>query len=195
MKILAFADVHGSQEALDRVIAKSSNADVLLCAGDLSNFEHGLHKMLGRLAQSHRLLIIIPGNHEGEELLRQECARFEGIIYLHRGLYRVGDVCFVGYGGGGFSEVDRDFENFVKKARGHMKGKVVLVTHAPPYGTKLDKIYGEARGCKSIRDFIIAEKPVLAVSGHLHENDGVEDYIGKTHLINPGKKGRILYVQ
>ncbi|MBW3023162.1 metallophosphoesterase, partial [Candidatus Woesearchaeota archaeon] len=39
MKILAFADPHASLPALKEVEKKAKDADVILCAGDISIFE------------------------------------------------------------------------------------------------------------------------------------------------------------
>jgi Icc-related predicted phosphoesterase len=78
----------------------------------------------------------------------------------------------------------RDFlKNFRQKSE---SSKQVLVTHAPPHKTKLDKIFlGLHVGSKVIREFIDNFQPDLAVCGHIHEARGV-DHIGKTLIINPG---------
>jgi len=52
---------------------------------------------------------------------------------------------------------------------------------------------GEHAGNKSIRKFIERIKPVLAISGHLHECVG-EDKIKETKVVNPGYKGKILTI-
>jgi len=67
-----------------------------------------------------------------------------------------------------------------------VKGKFILVTHNPPFGTKLDKVEtGEHVGSKVIREFIEKEKPLLAISAHIHEAGGI-DKIGKTTIFYPG---------
>ena len=43
-----------------------------------------------------------------------------------------------------------------------------------------------------IRKFIEQFKPEVAICGHIHENSGKIDYIGKTKVINPGYKGKII---
>ena len=68
------------------------------------------------------------------------------------------------------------------------------MTHAPPHNTKLDKIIDGHCGNKSIRSFITKSKPDIAFSGHIHENNGKEDKIGKTRVINPGPYGKIVIV-
>ncbi len=35
-------------------------------------------------------------------------------------------------------------------------------------------------------------QPDIALCGHIHENNGTEDLIGKTHVINPGPLGRLI---
>ena len=73
----------------------------------------------------------------------------------------------------------------------------VLMTHQPAWGTKVDTV-GEDQhtGSIAIRDFIEKNKPLLAISGHIHEAAGV-DSIGDTVVINPGplRLGRYAYIQ
>ena len=72
--------------------------------------------------------------------------------------------------------------------------KVILVTHAPPYQTRLDKIGDSFVGNRSIRNFIESNNPMLAISGHFHENSGKDDRIGKTVVINPGPFGKLIRI-
>jgi len=77
------------------------------------------------------------------------------------------------------------FKKTIKK-----DSKVVLVTHAPPYKTKLDHLEttNEYHGNESIRKFIKSTKPLLNVCGHLHENENKIDKINSTIILNPGKE-------
>src|SRR3989344_3056089 len=70
---------------------------------------------------------------------------------------------------------------------------LIIITHAPPYNTKLDLILNHI-GNKSIRNIILKYKPILAISGHIHENETQEDYIQKTKCINPGMYGKIIKI-
>ena len=47
-------------------------------------------------------------------------------------------------------------------------------------------------GNKDIRKFIDKIKPDLVISGHLHENAGKEDKIGKSRILNPGPTGMLI---
>ncbi|HII71367.1 TPA: hypothetical protein HA265_01275, partial [Candidatus Woesearchaeota archaeon] len=60
--------------------------------------------------------------------------------------------------------------------------------------TKLDDIWGESAGNDSFRRFIEEHEPHTAISGHLHENSGKVDKVGKTKLINPGPWGVVLEI-
>jgi len=74
---------------------------------------------------------------------------------------------------------------------------LVLVTHQPAHGTRLDTPFtGGHAGSPAIRAFIERHRPILAVSGHLHEVIGV-DRIGPTTLVNPGpfRQGRYAVVE
>ena len=193
MNILAFVDVHDSSKALALLSEKAKEADILVCAGDISVFGRGLAKNLATLDSIGKPIIITHGNHEGEEEMRQACTQTNNIIYIHNEMVEVDDVAFLAYGGGGFSSHDTGFEMFAKQFAPRLKGKkVVLITHGPPYKTALDDVGGQHAGNKSYTNFITFHKPVLAVSGHIHENAGKQQMIGPTLVINPGPAGKLL---
>ncbi|MFH1316553.1 MAG: metallophosphoesterase [Candidatus Woesearchaeota archaeon] len=192
MKILTFVDIHTSKKAMEKIKEKAKNADLLVCAGDVSIFGQGLNEGLKELNGLGKPIVIIHGNHESEKEMRDAIKPFKNFIFLHGEAMEVDDLTFLGYGGGGFSLVDKNFEKFGKIFEKRIENrKVVLLTHAPPYKTNLDKINGEYAGNKSIRQFIEKHSPVLAVSGHLHENSEKEDKIGETIVVNPGPFGKI----
>jgi hypothetical protein len=193
MKLLIFSDVHGRASMLSALAKKAKNADMLVCAGDMTVFEEGLEMMLRKLNQIGKPVLMIPGNHESPHLLKAICKSFENIIYIHGKAYFKDGYCFIGYGSGGFSIKDPEFESFARKLEIPNGNRIVLVTHAPPYGTKIDHIWGH-HGSKSYRSFIEKMKPIIAVSGHLHETQGMEDRIGKTRVLNPGPKGKIVEI-
>ncbi|MBD3259881.1 hypothetical protein GF371_04605, partial [Candidatus Woesearchaeota archaeon] len=90
-----------------------------------------------------------------------------------------------------FEQVGKKFEQRLQKLRKmYEELKVVFMTHAPPHNTKLDAIHGSHAGCKTLRKFIENLQPDLMICGHLHENEGKEDAVGETKLINPGWHGR-----
>jgi len=194
MKILAFVDMHGDLSALIDLKKKAKKADAIVCAGDITIFENDIDYFLLELNNIGKPVLIIHGNHESSSVLKNLCKPLENITFIHKKLHKLQDLLFVGYGGGGFSLTEPGFEKFVKNNKSKIKGKIVLVTHAPPYGTKLDKLNSEHYGNKSITKFIEQFKPKLVICGHLHETAGIVQKLGKTLAINPGPKGKIIEV-
>lgn len=201
MKLLVFTDTHGSLTALKRIEqkTKSQNPDLLVCAGDISMFEHGIGMILRKLNRLNKKVIIIHGNHEDDSTFRKYSRIFRNITFIHKNHHIEDNALFLGFGGGGFSQRDKEFENlanerFKKIILENKDKKIILVTHAPPYGTKLDKLGKNHAGNKSIKNFIEKNKIDLHICGHLHENFGKEDRIKKTKLMNPGPFGKIVEV-
>jgi len=196
MKILAFVDLHGSLKALDKIKTKAKQADMIVCAGDISIFENNLDYLLFQLDKLNKPVLIIPGNHEDSTHLSQLTKELNNVTNIHKKVIIKENFLFLGYGGSGFSMVDKEFitisKKFEKELKKHKDKKTILVTHAPPYKTKLDKIQGEACGNKSIKNFIKKVKPNLVISGHLHENAEKEDKIKNIKLVNPGPYGKII---
>ena len=200
MKIIAFTDVHGSLTALKRIENKvrTQKPDLIVCAGDISIFERGIVGLIRRLNKLKKKILIINGNHENVSTFIKLSKLFKNIIFIHKKCFIQDNLLFLGYGGGGFSIVDKEFEKtsikFQKIIKNNKDKKIILVTHAPPYKTKLDKLVGGHAGNKSIRKFIENNKIILHICGHLHENFGKEDMIGKTKIINPGPFGKIVEI-
>ena len=201
MKILAFTDTHGSLSALRRIEqkVKTQKPDLLVCAGDISIFEHGIMGILRRLNKLNKKIVIVHGNHEDDSTFVKLSKSFKNIIFVHKKHYVEANLLFLGYGGGGFAVVDREFEKiaktkFKKIIKDNKWKKIILVTHAPPYKTRLDKLIQGHCGSKSIRHFIEKNNVDLLICGHLHENFGKEDKIKKTKAINPGPFGKIVEI-
>ena len=198
MKLLAFVDVHANTSALKRIEeqAKRHNPDLLVCCGDISIFEQNIDRIIEKLGAIKKPLLLIHGNHESENIVKKLCERYDNIFFLHKKTKEIGNFVFIGYGGGGFSQIDKGFEKFSKTIEKKIIGKkTVLLTHGPPYKTALDVVYDEHVGCMSYTKFIKANQNiVLSVSGHIHDTAGRKDKIGKTTIINPGPKGMIISI-
>jgi len=195
MKILAFVDVHENIKALNKVIEKSKNVKLLVCAGDLTIFEQNMDLMLSMLNSIGKPVLIIPGNHETSTNLRKACSLFRNIIYLHKRSYEIENYLFLGHGKGGFSTHNPQFEKTAKIfSKKITKEKItILISHEPPYGTKLDLIDKHC-GSKSLRKFIDKNRLKLVICGHLHENRNKMDKVNNTLIINPGPYGKIINI-
>lgn len=198
MRILAFVDMHGSMSALKKIeeSAAKENVDAVVCAGDVTVFGDSMKYLVSRLDKIGKPVFMLHGNHEGEMALKHICDATKNVLFLHQKVVDLKECVFIGFGGGGFSTRDEHFEEWSKrKLQGiDPRKKIVLITHAPPYGTNLSKILDGDAGNKSFTDFIKKAKPALVVCGHLHENRGMEDKIGETKIINPGPWGKTVVV-
>lgn len=197
MKVLCFADTHGIKKAILNIVKNSKNADIVLCAGDLSDFGKKLEEHLKALSKCNCSVLLVNGNHEDEKEMRKICGKYENLTFLHKGSFEYKGYFFFGYGGMGFSQRDTGFELTAKQFIKTLKkdSKIISLTHAPPYRTKLDYRTGfNYVGNQSLREFIEQIQPVLHVCGHMHENMGKHDHIGKTVVINPGPKGKLIKV-
>jgi uncharacterized protein len=194
MKILTFADLHGSFRTLNELKEKAKETEAVVCAGDVSIFQERLDELLEELNSMKQPVIMVPGNHETHEDLKFASENFENIKYIHNDFYLMDkNYLFLGSGGGGFSTRDPEFEKISRDFKSLIKNehKTILVTHAPPHNTKVDFINGNHAGSKSIREFLDSMKINLHVCGHLHENARVQDKVKDTIVVNPGYKGII----
>ncbi|MBS3176515.1 metallophosphoesterase [Candidatus Woesearchaeota archaeon] len=200
MKILAFTDLHNSEKALDKMREKvlKNNPKIIICSGDFTIFCRNPEPMLKKFNQFGKPFYFTHGNHEDEREVERISKKYSNLHFFHKETCVIDDILFLWYGGQGFSCVDKRFEQFFPTFEKKMKNfeKVVLVTHAPPYKTKLDLIVGEHCGNKSFRQFLMkhCSKIILYICGHLHENFHKSDRIGKCRLVNPGPDGEIIEV-
>src|SRR3989344_4159426 len=196
MKLLAFTDSHLNKIALKRIKEKALKykPDLMICCGDISIFGSGLNEVAKFLNSFNIKTLVIPGNHESPEEIRDICSKNKNLINLHRGLYEYENYLFFGWGTGGFSFIEEGFEKTAKqfKKSQDKSKKLIFVTHAPIYNTKLDELPFGHRGCKSTRKFIEEVQPVLTLCGHFHENFKKQDKIKKTLIVNPGPDGTII---
>ncbi|MFH1209385.1 MAG: metallophosphoesterase [archaeon] len=195
MKILAFGDTHGNISYINRIIKliNDKKPDLLICSGDLTNFGGDIKKYVNMFPEDI-LMLMVPGNHESSELL--DSLNNKNLINLHKKSFETDDYIFFGYGEGGFSYVDKEFEDTYNKFKKNVNGKkIILITHAPPFDTAIDYLprLGN-RGNKSFRNFIDELNPLLCVSGHFHENSGKSFKLKETILVNPGPLGKLIEI-
>ena len=63
-----------------------------------------------------------------------------------------------------------------------------MVTHMHAQGTKSE--FSGIEGSRSIRRAIEKFQPDFLIHSHIHEAEGIEEKIGKTKVINVGRKGK-----
>ncbi len=195
MKLLLFSDIHNDWKTLERLLAV--DADYYIAAGDQVTWAKGIDRCGEILAQRAGKMYVLPGNHESAEMVSAMCAR-HGLHDLHERHIAVGrwHVAGLGYSSptpfqtpGEYSEqqiADR-LQRFAELT------PLVLVCHAPPYRSALDRIReGLHAGSQSVREFIEKHQPEHFFCGHIHECEGVDIQMGRTHARNVGKTGYLL---
>ena len=184
MRLLALTDLHGDLKALDRSLNSAGVVDAILVLGDVGMTRASIERAYRRLAREDRPVYVIHGNHESEDDAR-ELAHEHGLIFVHRSVAPLEDLFIVGYGDDGFSHERRDLDSFTSELP-DLAHRSIVLTHAPPFDTPLDDLDGDHVGDVSVRRLIERAKPLVALSGHLHENFHVGGTLGDSIIANPG---------
>ena len=67
-----------------------------------------------------------------------------------------------------------------------------MVSHGHAAGTKSE--LSGIPGSDALRKAIDKFQPDLFIAGHIHELEGVEEKIGKTRVVNVGRRGKIFEI-
>jgi len=195
MLVLVTSDFHGYEKAFKATaeIAEEEKSDLLIICGDITNFGtiKQAEKYLSQLVALKKPVLFVPGNCDLPSLLTGE---INGAVNLHQKCVLMNDYSFIGIGGAPISPLNTPLEfpeeQMMKwlemTAEKCSSNKLILVSHSPPYDTKLDLAFiGEHVGSYSVRRFIEERKPIAVFCGHVHEARGI-DKIGSSILVNPG---------
>ena len=193
MKLLAFSDLHRDLGQAARLVEMSAEADVVIGAGDFASIHEGLGETISALASIETPTILVPGNNETEEALREAAAGWEAAAVLHGESESIEGVEFFGLGAGvPVTPWDWSFD-LDDTAAGSMMGDcpegAVLVLHSPPRGHCDTNGSGDHLGSPALLEAIEEKRPRIAVCGHIHESWGCESEIGETLVRNLGPNG------
>jgi Icc-related predicted phosphoesterase len=194
VKLLAFSDLHRDVEQAGLLVESARAADVVAGVGDFASIHKGLEETIDALRPIDKPSLMVPGNNETEDALREACQGWESATVLHGDAIELDGVSFFGLGAGvpttpwGWS-FDLTEEEAEAKLADLPEGGVLLV-HSPPKGY-LD---GRDLGSEAVLRAIEAKQPRLAVCGHIHECWRQEAAIGDTRVINLGPEGMLLEV-
>ena len=204
MDILAVADIHSRIGYVRRLVEKIGKVNVVVIAGDITNFgnaDFALH-IVSLFQKICRNVLFVPGNCDDPKLTR--IGGKNNSINIHGKYFIVNNIVFLGIGGSNITPFHTPIEysenelwNMLSKLLNISEVKKykvkILVSHTPPYNTKLDLTFLKTHvGSISIRRAIETLKPKLCICGHIHEARGV-DTIGETIIVNPGPLMRKQY--
>lgn len=204
LKILAASDIHADSKAIDELAktAEKEGVDLVVLCGDLTMGDASTDNIIGPFAKRHKKVLLIPGNHE-----TVATTEFLAEVYepharnIHGYSVRYKDVGIFGAGGvtniGPQPPLDEgEMYDLLKRGFDRIKylKKKIMVTHAPPADLKMDRMFNFKPGSDAIRKAVETFKPDIVLCGHVHETAGLEEKIGKTRVINVGKKGKIIRI-
>ncbi|HTX74282.1 MAG TPA: metallophosphoesterase [Rectinemataceae bacterium] len=199
MRVLAISDIHGEVDRLAALSALFGEADLILIAGDLTDFGgreelEGILDLLGP-ARAAGKLAVVPGNCDrraAREFLEEEGISADG----H--LLDKGGALIAGSGGGllhsGLTPYERRDEDLgaslaaviASQPRTGDHGRpLIVLSHTPPHGTGADRRRGSSLGSRQLRKVLDSETPPLWVCGHIHESRSAA-LSGPTLVVNPG---------
>jgi uncharacterized protein len=193
VRILAFSDLHRDLGQAGELVEMSADADVVIGAGDFASIHEGLEETVGALAAISAPTLLVPGNNETEDALREAAASWSSATVLHGSGADVDGVEFYGLGAGipitpWDWSFDLDDEAAAERLAACPEG-AVLVLHSPPQGHCDTNGSGDHFGSEALLRAIEEKRPRLAVCGHIHESWGCESRVGGTPLHNLGPKG------
>jgi Icc-related predicted phosphoesterase len=193
VKILAFSDLHRDLEQGAQLVEMSAEADVVIGAGDFASVHKGLEETIGALAAIATPTVLVPGNNETVEALREATGGWSAATVLHGEGTAIDGVEFFGLGAGiPVTPWDWSFD-LDDEAASEMLApcpeEAVLVLHSPPRD-HCDSAGGDTHfGSPALLRAIEQKQPRLAVCGHIHESWGCESQVGPTPVRNLGPTG------
>ncbi len=187
MKLLVLSDLHGDYSHVPAIRERAGHFDILLIAGDITNFGPDQHALL-LLEMFKEPVLAVPGNCDNVSLLK---LLDENTISLHNSCHTMGDLTFVGLGGSNPTPFNTPFELSEKRigeyigtllSKLNKSNRIILLSHAPPRNTT-DRLPRGNAGSEALARFL--GRFDLIVCGHIHEARGSVRVNG-TLVVNPG---------
>jgi len=193
MKIIALSDIHSRLDYLVGIKNDLSAADLVLIAGDITNFmgQNDAKLIISAIGNVNPNIFAIAGNCDlpaVDEYLTSKN------INLNCNFLESNSIAFTGMSGFIPAEKRKEafnIESYFKLAGDELIAEIngdkpfVLVTHQPARGTDADLAGDKHCGSDALFDVIARTQPILAISGHVHESPAI-DRIANTTIINPG---------
>lgn len=196
LNLLVLSDLHGSEDALKmlREVEASGRFDLILVCGDFTTY--GTAKYVRRFLSSARAQVLaVPGNCDTPEIAD---ALEDSGTSLHNRRTDFRGRPFFGFGGAPVTSQQMPFEveeDVIEDSLMSVAARGgVMVTHTPAYGMNDRGFSGHHSGSKGIMRVAREFEPVLAVSGHIHEDRGTRES-GGTVFVNPGPANRGFYAK
>lgn len=198
MKLLAFSDLHRDLAGAARLVEMSGEADVVIGAGDFASVHDGLTETIAALGAIEVPTVLVAGNNETAEALREAASGWSAASVLHGEGLSIGGTEFFGLGAGVPQtpwewSFDLD-EGAAARLLAPCPIDAVLVVHSPPKECCDRGGDGSQLGSEAIRATIEQKRPRLVLCGHIHESWGCRGQIGATPVRNLGPSGLLVEI-
>src|SRR6476619_2522548 len=100
MRLLDFSDLHRDLRQAAALVEMSADADVVIGAGDFASVHEGLEETISVLAAIETPTVLVPGNNETVEALRQAAMAWDAATVLHGDHATIDHTEFFGVGAG-----------------------------------------------------------------------------------------------
>jgi Icc-related predicted phosphoesterase len=191
--VLAFSDLHCDLDGAASLVERSRDHDVVIGAGDFASVHEGLEETIDALTAIEAPTILIPGNNETEDALREAAGAWGAATVLHGDSTEIDGVTFFGLGAGiPTTPWDWSFDLTEEQAAERLSAcpqHAVLVVHSPPNGHCDSSSAGHHFGSTAILAAIEQKAPPLVVCGHIHECWGERSEVGTSQIANLGPTG------
>lgn len=192
LKILAAGDIHGDAKLAEELAkrAKKEKVDLVILNGDITGIIE-TENLINPFIKRHEKVVFVPGNWDSSDTAAFLSKQY-GIRNIDRYYVKYKNIGIFGASGNELNE-EETFKN-LKKSFDKIKNleKKIMVTHIHAARTKSE--LSGFPGNEGIRKAVDKFQPDLLISGHIHELEGAEEKIGKTKVINVGRKGRIIEI-
>lgn len=193
MRIIALGDIHMNPGDVKNIPGIRS-AELIIITGDITNYgsRKDAEEIINTLLTMNSNILGVAGNLDQPDVARY----LEDIgVSLHGKGEIINGLGIVGLGGSNFTPFKTPYEFSEQELASLLAQGIsrvgetkdhILVSHAPPFQTKTDRLLNGAHvGSTAVRAYIEQQQPLLCLTGHIHESRGL-DYIGRTLILNPG---------
>ena len=195
LRILAAGDIHGDSGLARNLAekARKEKVDLVILAGDITS-PIETKNLLKPFKDEGKKVLLLPGNHDSFATI-DFLAELYGMRNIHGYSIKMGEVGIFGAGGAlDFNTSEKEIFDTLKKGYDALSGvkKKIMITHMHASGSKSE--FSGIEGSGSIRRAIEKFHPEFLIHSHIHEAEGIEEKVGKTTIINVGRKGKIIEV-
>jgi hypothetical protein len=193
MRLLCITDLHGNAAILHHILADAGGADIILLGGDITNFgpPEEAERLLRQLQAVGLPLLAVGGNCDSPQIdrrLEQLGVLLHGRGVIHQGVGIQGLSAIPPWRPRMYQFSEEELAQALESGYAQLAGaeQHVILAHAPPHGSKLDRTYFfQHVGSRALRQFIERTQPALVICGHVHEARGI-DPLGRTTVVNCG---------